>query len=220
VSEAKPRVIAIDGPAAAGKGTLGRRLAGHFGYAYLDSGLLYRAVGVRVLAARADVCGDEAMAQARLLGFEDLRRNDLRTDEAANAASAVAAVPQVRSALLAFQRRFAAFPPGAEPGVVIDGRDIGTVVCPQADIKLFVTARPEVRAARRLKELRERGVEVIHSRVLRDMQERDARDSGRCIAPLRPAPDAVVIDTSALDAEEVFTAALKIVEARIASAPT
>jgi cytidylate kinase len=211
----KARVIAIDGPAASGKGTLARRLAEHLGYAYLDSGLLYRAVGVRTIEAGGDPSDPAAaVAAARALAVEDLEGGELRGDEAAVAASKVAAIPSVRQALLAFQRDFVADPPGAAPGAVVDGRDIGTVVCPEADAKLFVTASVEVRARRRLKELRERGLEAIHSRVLRDMKERDARDSGRTVAPMEPAEDAYVIDTSDLDPDGVFAAALEAVGAR------
>jgi CMP/dCMP kinase len=205
----KTRVIAIDGPAAAGKGTLARRLARHLGYAYLDTGLLYRAVGMRMLDGGVEPWNSSAAAKAAEgLAAENLHRPDLRSDEAANAASHVASIPSVRRALLAFQRRFAESPPNGEAGAVLDGRDIGTVVCPGADLKLFVTASPEVRAARRLKELRERGLEAIDTGVLREMQERDARDSTRIVSPLVPASDAIVIDTSGLDPDAVLAAAL------------
>jgi cytidylate kinase len=210
----RARVIAIDGPAAAGKGTLARRLAVHFDYAYLDTGALYRAVAARLAAAKAAITPLTAAAEARRITAEDLERDDLRGEDVAEIASQVAAMPEVRAELLVFQRKFAHYPPGGRAGAVLDGRDIATVVCPDADWKLFVTAAVEVRALRRLKELRERGVEAIHSRVLRDMQERDARDSKRSAAPLVPARDAVVIDTSTLDAEDAFAAALEIVEAR------
>jgi len=209
------RIIAVDGPAAAGKGTLARRLAAHLGFAYLDTGLLYRAVGMRTLERGADP-GETAAAEsaARALTSEDLGHPDLRGDAAAEAASQVAAIPGVRAALLDFQRAFASAPPDGAPGAVLDGRDIGTVVCPDAALKLFVTASVEVRASRRLNELRQRGLEAIHSRVLRDMKGRDARDSGRAVAPLEPAEDAVVIDTSSLDAEAVFAKTLDILQAR------
>ena len=206
-------VIAIDGPAAAGKGTLARRLAAHLGYAYLDTGLLYRAVGLRALEmGQGTTAGAPAVAAAGTLTPDDLDRPALRGDEAAVAASRFAAIPEVRAALLDFQRGFAANPPKGAAGAVLDGRDIGTVVCPDADRKLFVTASLEVRVARRLKELRERGLAAIHDRVLRDMQERDARDSARAVAPLHPATDAFVIDTSELDADAAFAVALAFIE--------
>jgi cytidylate kinase len=210
-----PKVIAIDGPSAAGKGTLGRRLAEHFGYAYLDTGLLYRAVGMRVMTAGGDSADKAtAVAAAKALSFHDLYDPELRDDEAARAASLVAAIPQVRRVLVEFQRNFAAHPPEGAKGAVLDGRDIGTVVCPGADLKLFVTASLEVRAARRLKELRERGITSIHSRVLQDMTDRDARDSQRDVAPMRKADDAFLIDTTERDADEIFAAALKLTESR------
>lgn len=206
-----PLVIAIDGPAASGKGTLSQRIADAFGFAHLDTGVLYRAVGVAVLRAGDDPADTAAAAKAAYALDPDhpiLQEVALRTDEAAQAASKVAAVPEVRAALLDFQRRFTLNPPGGVPGSVLDGRDIGTVVCPEADAKLFVTASVEVRAERRLKELRNRGIPAIPSDVLEDMKARDARDSQRAVAPLRPAADAFVLDTSALDADEVFARAV------------
>jgi len=207
-------LIAIDGPAAAGKGTLARRLADHFGLALLDTGLLYRAVGMNVVRAGCDA-DDAALAAeaARSLTPEDLDAGDLRGDAAADAASRVSAVPDVRAALLNFQRAFAANPPGGAKGAVLDGRDIGTVVCPEAESKLFVTASAEVRAERRFLELRERGLDAIHGRVLADMKERDARDSERAVSPLVPAKDAFLLDTSDLDADQVFAAALDFINA-------
>ena len=208
-------IIAIDGPAASGKGTLARRLADHLGYALLDTGLLYRAVGMKVVRAGGDAADAEAAtAAARDLAAGDLEAADLRSDTAASAASKVGAIPAVRAALLDFQRTFAAHPPGGADGAVLDGRDIGTVVCPDADAKLFVTASVEVRAERRLKELRARGLEAIHSRVLQEMKERDSRDASRAVAPLEPAKDAFVLDTSALDPDAVFAEALAFVKAR------
>jgi len=202
-------IIAIDGPAAAGKGTLARRLADHFSLALLDTGLLYRATGLKVLNSGGDPADvSAAAAAARALDPEDLKNPELRADGAANAASKVAVIPEVRAALLEFQRDFAKNPPNGAKGAVIDGRDIGTVVCPGADVKLFITASAEVRAERRLKELQERGLEAIYARVLQDMKERDARDSGRDVAPLKPAEDAFFLDTSGLDAEAVFATAL------------
>lgn len=210
-----PVVIAVDGPAAAGKGTLARRLAEHLGYAYLDTGLLYRAVGIKTMQAGHDPADAEAVAAiAHTLSTEDLEQPDLRSDEAARAASQVAAQAPVRAALLDFQRQFASDPPGGR-GAVLDGRDIGTVVCPDAAVKLFVTASLSVRAQRRLQELRDRGAAAIHSSVLRDMKERDARDSERDLAPLRPAVDAYVIDTSDLDPDTVLAVALAGVRARL-----
>jgi len=206
-------IIAIDGPAAAGKGTLARRLADRFGLALLDTGLLYRAVGAKVTSLGQDPSDtDVAVAAARDLASEDLGDEALRGDAAAEAASKVAAIPRVREVLLDFQRNFARNPPGGASGAVIDGRDIGTVVCPDAEIKFFITADVEIRAERRLKELQDRGLEAIYGRVLRDMKGRDARDSGREVAPLEPADDAHRIDTGDLDADGVFAAALGFIE--------
>ena len=207
-------IIAIDGPAAAGKGTLARRLARHFGLALMDTGLIYRAVGMNMVRAGLDPDDAETAADtARRLEPGDLEAGDLRSDQAADAASRVSAIPAVRSALLEFQRRFAGQPPAGAAGAVLDGRDIGTVVCPDADVKLFVTASPEVRAERRLKELQDRGLDAIYARVLEDMRERDARDSARDVSPLEPAADAILLDTSGLDADQVFGRALELIEA-------
>ncbi len=198
-------IIAIDGPAASGKGTLGRRLAAHFGLKHMDTGLLYRAVGFAVLRSGSDPSNEVAAeAAARALRPEDLETPELRGDKVAQAASKVAAMPSVRDALLQFQRDFAHHPPGA----VLDGRDIGTVVCPDADAKFFLTASLEARANRRFKELRERGHDVIYPAVLQDMTQRDARDSGRAVAPLKPADDALFLDSSDMSADEAFEAAL------------
>ncbi len=210
-------IIAVDGPSAAGKGTLARRLAAHLGLAYLDTGLLYRAVGLRALRSGGDPADPEvAVAAARAMSEADLGAPELRGEEAAAAASKVAAVPAVRAVLIRIQRDIAARPPGNTKGSVLDGRDIGTVVCPDADAKLFVTASVEERARRRLKELREGGVEGIHSRVLRDMQDRDARDRNRAVAPLVPADDAFVLDTTDLDEDAAFAAAQDFITSRIA----
>jgi CMP/dCMP kinase len=205
-------VIAIDGPAASGKGTLSRRIAEAYGFAHLDTGSLYRAVGVAVLKAGGDPADDGAAeAAARALTPADgiLADPELRSDRAADAASKVAAKPAVRAALLDFQRSFAAQPPGEALGAVLDGRDVGTVVCPDAEVKLFVTASVEVRAERRLLELRQRGIPAIWTDVLEDMKARDARDSQRAVAPLRPAADAIVIDTSTLDPDAAFARAVE-----------
>jgi cytidylate kinase len=211
-----PTVITVDGPTASGKGTLARRLAAHFGFAYLDSGALYRATALRLLRAGAPL-DDEAAAvrAAQTIAPEDLADPALRDEATGNAASAVAAMQPVRDALFAYQRSFAARPPGGEPGAVLDGRDMGTAICPEAEAKLFVTARPEVRAERRHRELTERGDAVTLGQVLDDLGRRDARDSGRAASPLTPADDAVLIDTSELDIEAAFSTALKACTARM-----
>ncbi|AVO38158.1 (d)CMP kinase [Pukyongiella litopenaei] len=196
--------IAIDGPAAAGKGTVARAVAAHFGFAHLDTGLLYRAVGARVLA------GAEAVVAARALRPGDLEADGLRTPQVAQAASRVATDPGVRAALVAFQRQFARRPGGA----VLDGRDIGTVICPGAEAKLYVTASAETRAERRFLELRDKGEDVTRAAVLADVIARDERDMTRADAPLKPASDAVMIDTSDLSIDEAVRAAIAAVEAR------
>jgi CMP/dCMP kinase len=198
-------IVAIDGPAASGKGTLARRLAERFGFAHLDTGSLYRATARLVLDAGGDPA-DPATAEAAARRVEPRLLADprLRGDTVTAAASVVAAIPEVRHALLALQRNFAARPPAPARGVVLDGRDIGTVICPAADIKLFVTASTEARACRRVKELRAQGAAAIYESVLQDLNERDARDSERLAAPLAVAPDAEVIDTTTLDADIVF----------------
>jgi cytidylate kinase len=213
-------IIALDGPAASGKGTLARRLAAHFGFDHLDTGALYRAVGVLVLQSGgdpADPAAAEACARALRPDNTILHDPALRGDDAAAAASLVATQPAVRAALLEFQHHFAAHPPGGA-GAVLDGRDIGTVVCPEADAKLFVTASVEVRAERRVKELQERGLAATVGAVLEDMKARDARDSRRAVAPLRPAVDAFVLDTSTLDAEQAFDAALAFIRTKFGPA--
>jgi CMP/dCMP kinase len=207
-------IIAIDGPAASGKGTLARRLARHFGLAHLDTGGLYRAVALRVLAGGGDPAdATAAAAAARAVEAGDVLDPRLREETVAQAASVVAAIPAVRQALLAFQRDFAREPPGA----VLDGRDIGTVICPDATAKLFVTASAEARAARRARELQEGGRPAIYEAVLQDMKDRDARDSQRRAAPLVPADDAFVLDTTTLDADAAFAAALAFIERKLAA---
>ncbi|MDM7970423.1 MAG: (d)CMP kinase [Paracoccaceae bacterium] len=196
--------IAIDGPAAAGKGTISRAVAGHFGFAHLDTGLLYRAVGMRMLD------GVDPIQAAEALTPQDLERDGLRGAEAAQAASKVATIPEVRTALLDFQRAFARRAGGA----VLDGRDIGTVICPEAEAKLFVTASPEVRARRRHAELCAAGSDMTYAEVLADVLDRDARDRDRSTAPLKPAEDAVLIDTSAMDIEAAVAAAIAAIDAR------
>jgi CMP/dCMP kinase len=211
-------VVAVDGPAAAGKGTLARRLAVDLDFAFLDTGLLYRATALHLQqAGGATEDAQAAEAAARRVCAADLDDPRLRDEAIAQLASAVAAISQVRTALLQFQRDFAAEPPGGKPGAVLDGRDIGTVVCPAAAAKLFVTASIEERARRRVKELRERGVEAIYGAVLQDMQDRDARDSQRRTAPLRPAGDALVLDTTGLDADAAFAKALDYVAGKLAN---
>lgn len=197
--------IAIDGPAAAGKGTVSKAVAAHFGFAHLDTGLLYRAVGALTLT------GTPAIEAARALVAEDLENPALRTPEVADAASKVAVIPEVRAALVDFQRAFAQ----RSGGAVLDGRDIGTVICPEAAAKLFVTASSEVRAQRRFKELTGRGLETSFEDVLADVEARDARDRERATAPLVPADDAVTIDTSEMDIAAAVGAAIAHIEAAL-----
>lgn len=214
-------VIAIDGPAASGKGTLARALAERLDFAYMDTGALYRAVAFAVLRAG----GDCALESEALIGCERLQEELrgpqglgvlsnplLRSEAVAEGASVVAAFPSVRETLVSIQRGFAEKPGKGFRGSVLDGRDIGTVICPQADVKLFVTAQTEIRAERRRKELQSKGIEAKYEAVLADMRNRDERDSGRKAAPLRPADDAVVLDTTGLSAAAVLETALQVVE--------
>ncbi|KQQ24270.1 cytidylate kinase [Methylobacterium sp. Leaf123] len=204
-----PLVIAIDGPAASGKGTLAKRLALHYGLPHLDTGLLYRAVALTLLDAGDDLDDTGAAARAASdLSAERLSDPRLRERAMGEAASRVSSVPEVRAALLSWQRRFAETAEGA----VLDGRDIGTVVCPDARVKLFIIAAPEERARRRHRELLGRGEETTLAAILADIRARDARDSSRAAAPLKAAEDAVVLDTTELDAEAAFAEAVAIVE--------
>lgn len=194
--------IAIDGPAAAGKGTISKAVAAHFDFAYLDTGLLYRAVGAKTLL------GTDPEDAAHALTPEDLQGDELRSPEVAQAASKVAVIPQVRAALVDFQRAFARRAGGA----VLDGRDIGTVICPEAEAKLFVTASAQVRAERRHKELVDKGREITYDEVLADVIARDERDMNRAEAPLKPAEDSVTIDTSELTIEQAIASAIDAVD--------
>ncbi len=204
--------IAIDGPAASGKGTLAKRIAAHYGLACLDTGLLYRAVGRDVLASGQSLENEKAAAAAaRALDPATLGDPSLRLTDMGEAASVVAKFPEVRSALLAFQREFAA----QEPGAVLDGRDIATVVLPEADVKIFVTADVEVRARRRYDEQVSRGEPVAYAHTLETIRARDERDMGRKDSPMRQAPDAVLLDTTSLGIEASFEAAVAIVQERI-----
>ncbi len=202
-------IIAIDGPAASGKGTLGKRLAAHYGMRHLDTGLLYRAVAQAVLEsghALDDVA--RAVAAAQALDPTQFDEAALKSHAAGEAASVVSAIPEVRAALLRLQQDFAAAPPGA----VLDGRDIGTVICPHADVKIFVTASSEVRAKRRAIEMRRLGQIADEAAILADIRRRDERDSKRTVAPLKPAPDAHILDTSDLDIDGVLRHAIAIVD--------
>jgi len=200
-------IIAVDGPAAAGKGTIARALAKHFGYHFLDTGSLYRMVGLAAIRAGGEpITPDVAIAAASSLDPQSFTDAELRNEKVGAAASIVAVIPEVRAALLAFQRSFARKAPGA----VLDGRDIGTVVCPDAHAKLFITASPEVRARRRQLELGS----ADYAAVLAEIKARDERDSKRATAPLVAAADAVVLDTSEMDIAAAVTAAVRVVEAR------
>ena len=203
-------IIAIDGPAASGKGTLAKRIAAHYGFRHLDSGLLYRGVGMAVIKA-GGLPEDTAAAIAAAKSYDPARfaEDDLKSDEAAKAASIVAAIPEVRSALIALQRTFAQ----SKPGAVIDGRDIGTVIAPDAEVKIYVTATAEERASRRVRELQSRGGTVDDAAVLADIKARDERDMNRAVAPLKPASDAILLDTTDLGIDAAVRAAIDIVEA-------
>jgi cytidylate kinase len=203
-------IIAIDGPAASGKGTLGKRLAAHYGLRHLDTGLIYRGVAKAVLdAGHAPDDRARAITAAEALDLTRYEGPSLKTQAVDEAAAVVSAIPEVRAAVLAFQRNFGR----TRPGAVLDGRDIGTVIFPDAEVKFFVTATPEVRAGRRVAELRSRGIKVNPADVLADIQRRDQRDTTRAISPLKPAPDAHLLDTTHLDIDAAFRAAIDIVEA-------
>jgi len=213
-------VIAIDGLAATGKGTIARKIAQGLDFAYLDTGLLYRAVGVAVVAAGDDLADEQAAERAALAleasSLAEMADSPaLRGNEASLAASKVAAMPAVRAALLKFQKDFAANPPEGKKGAVLDGRDIGTVIAPDALVKIYVEATPEVRAHRRFLELQERGENATEAAVLEEMTARDARDESREAAPAKPAEDAIRLDTSDLNAEEAFAKALLIVKEKL-----
>ena len=195
--------VAIDGPAAAGKGTISKAVAAHFGFAHLDTGLLYRGVGAKVLL------GADPVEAAQTLEVIDLEGDHLRTPEVAQAASQVAVIAEVRAALVAFQRGFGA----RDGGAVLDGRDIGTVICPDADVKLFVTARAEKRARRRFDELNAKGMELVFEDVLADVEARDKRDRERDTAPLKPAADAIEIDTTQMTADAAIAHAIALITA-------
>ena len=197
--------VAIDGPAAAGKGTISKAVAAYFGMAHLDTGLLYRAVGLKVLN------GGDPLASARSICFEDLHNSNLRSPEVAEAASKVAGIVEVRTELLAFQKSFAR----REGGAVLDGRDIGTVICPDAESKLFITASAKVRASRRCQELRQNGMNISAEQVLKDLLARDARDTDRATAPMIQAVDSILIDTSQLSVDDAIAEAVAAVKKRI-----
>ncbi|MEL6677846.1 MAG: (d)CMP kinase [Pseudomonadota bacterium] len=204
--------VAIDGPAAAGKGTLSRAVAEHFGFSHLDTGLLYRAVGIKTLnRCRGVIDPKVAVGFANDLTEKDFERHDLRAPRTAQAASKVAALPEVRAALIAFQKRFAR----QEGGAVLDGRDIGTVICPEAEVKLFVTADDTVRAQRRFAEITAGGGDTTLDAVLADVRSRDARDSGRADAPLKPAEDALLLDTTELSIDAAVAQAVSEIKNRL-----
>ena len=208
-------VIAVDGPAASGKGTIARALAERFALPHMDTGLLYRAVALKLWRWGGDPGNEfEALRACDDLGF-DPDDAELRSEPVSKIASMISAYPSVRIALLTRQQEFAA----QDGGAVLDGRDIGTVIAPGADVKLFITASAEVRAQRRLNELRQRHMVAHYEDVLADIRARDARDSGRDVAPLQPAPDAIMLDTSDLDAEDAVTTAIRLVEQRLNHAP-
>jgi cytidylate kinase len=212
-------VIAVDGTAASGKGTLAKKLAAHFGFAHLDSGALYRLTALAVLTAGGDPKAQaDALHGAQSIDLSMAGDLAIRTDVVGQAASQVAAIPAVRAALFDFQRSFLLQPPGGSPGAVMDGRDIGTVICPDATAKLYVDARPELRANRRWRELGTMGIQRDEADLLRELMARDAADKARPISPLARAPDAALLDTSDLGIDAAFAAALTLVSPKVESA--
>jgi cytidylate kinase len=212
-------VIAVDGTAASGKGTLAKKLAAHFGFAHLDSGALYRLTALAVLDANGDPGNEaDALKGAQTIDFTRAGDPAIRTDTVGKAASQVAAITAVRDALLDFQRNFLARPPGGSPGAVMDGRDIGTVICPTAAAKLYIEARPEVRARRRWTELKTMNIRRAEQDVLAELNARDAADKSRPVAPLRQAEDADLLDTSDLGIDAAFAAALALVSPKVEGA--
>jgi cytidylate kinase len=212
-------VIAVDGTAASGKGTLAKKLAAHFGFAHLDSGALYRLTALAVLTAKGDPRAEaDALHGAQSIDLSMAGDPAIRTDVVGQAASQVAAIPAVRAALFDFQRNFLVSPPGGSPGAVMDGRDIGTVICPGATAKLYVDARPELRANRRWRELNGMGILRDEADLLRELMARDAADKARPVSPLRQAEDAALLDTSDLDIDAAFAAALALVSQKVESA--
>ena len=216
----QPLIIAIDGPSASGKGTVAKKIASHFDFAYLDTGLLYRAVGLAVLRGKGDP-SDPRLSEEAACALNPLTLTSLFDDQAlreaatSSAASKVAVIPGVRAALLKFQHNFCENPPDGKKGSVLDGRDIGTVIAPQANVKIYVTASDEVRAKRRFKELQGRGEHVTYAAVLTDMKERDARDASRSVAPAKPAQDAVILDTTDMTADQAFNEAVRIAKSKL-----
>lgn len=214
-----PTIIAIDGPSASGKGTIAKRLAAHFDFAHLDTGLLYRAVGFLMMHAGLDL-DDAKLAQDIAANTDQIFKilpnaAALRQDAISNAASKVASHPGVRAELLSLQVDFCVNPPNRKKGAVLDGRDIGTVIAPNAKVKIFVTASAQARAERRFKELQGRGEKTAYEDVLKDMIDRDNRDAERSVAPSKPAADAVILDTTAMNADQAFAEAVKIAETKL-----
>lgn len=206
-------IIAIDGPAGAGKGTIARGIALHYNLAHLETGLLYRALAFKIIRNKLDLNKISQITElASTLTLEDLQNKELRSEEIGNLASKIAIFPEVRQTLLEFQRNFANSPPSNFNGAVLDGRDIGTLVCPQADIKFYITAQLEVRAQRRLKELQDKGIDSIYTSIIQSMMDRDLRDEGRQQAPLKVAKDAYVIDTSNLSPDDVLKQSRTVIE--------